>query len=126
MSVWLISSDALPLTPRSSRAGTMLPANTPLISDLRRLIGCHPCTDSSTAHLPQTHPVAESYEREQRLAAARGLFDFIVATHDLEILPVLVQGFGRHRNWETLAPAVFGISAAELEAAWHQNAMADF
>jgi hypothetical protein len=127
MSVWLLSSDALPLAPRSMRAGYRVPGNAHGRLDLRVLIGCHPCTDPSSTHTPHAHPVVASHEREQRLAASRSLFDFIVATHGLDILPVLVQGFGHHGDWEALAPAVFGISAAELEAAWtawHPNAVA--
>jgi hypothetical protein len=127
MSVWLISSDALPLAPVSIRANYKVPGNSHRLPDLRRLIDCHPSTGPSSTHVLPTHPVVASHEREQRLAAARSLFNFIVATHDLDILPILVQGFGRYGDWETLAPAVFGISAAELEAAWaawHHNAVA--
>jgi hypothetical protein len=31
----------------------------------------------------------------------------------------LLQGFAQYEDWEELAPAVLGVSAAELERAWH-------
>ena len=31
----------------------------------------------------------------------------------------LLQGFAQYDTWETLAPSVLGVSAMELDAAWH-------
>jgi hypothetical protein len=33
-------------------------------------------------------------------------------------LPALIEGMKRHDSWETLIPAVYGVSAAEFEAGW--------
>ncbi len=35
-----------------------------------------------------------------------------------ERLPALVAGLGQSESWETLWPAVYGVSAAEFEAGW--------
>ncbi len=60
-----------------------------------------------------------SYEVEQRAAAAEQLIGFIAVTYGIDVLPKLLQGFAQYEDWETLAPAVLGVSAMELEAAWH-------
>jgi hypothetical protein len=62
---------------------------------------------------------ANPHELEQRAAAAEQLIGFIAATYGIDVLPKLLQGFAQYDDWETLAPAVFGVSAGELEAAWH-------
>ncbi|RIK39665.1 MAG: hypothetical protein DCC55_17555 [Chloroflexi bacterium] len=47
------------------------------------------------------------------------LIDYGVATYGRERLPALVAGLRQHNTWETLVPAVYGVSAAEFEAGWH-------
>ncbi len=39
--------------------------------------------------------------------------------YGIDVLPRLLQGFAQYEDWEELAPAVLGVSAAELEEAWH-------
>lgn len=56
---------------------------------------------------------------EQRAAVAEQLIGYIATTYGIDVLPKLLQGFTQYDDWETLAPAVLGVSAAELEAAWH-------
>jgi hypothetical protein len=56
---------------------------------------------------------------EQRAAVAEQLIGFIATTYGIDVLPKLLQGYAQYDDWETLAPAVLGVSAAELEAAWH-------
>ena len=51
------------------------------------------------------------------------LIDYAVATYGRERLPALVAGLGQYHSWETLLPAVYGVSAAEFEAGW-QNYLA--
>jgi hypothetical protein len=46
------------------------------------------------------------------------VLDYIVATYGRERLPELVGVLGEHEGWETLIPAVFGVSAEEFEAGW--------
>jgi hypothetical protein len=46
------------------------------------------------------------------------LIDYAVATYGRERLPALVAGLGQYQSWDTLLPAVYGVSAAEFEAGW--------
>jgi hypothetical protein len=46
------------------------------------------------------------------------LIDYAVTTYGRERLPVLVAGLGRYNTWETLLPAVYGVSPDEFEAGW--------
>ncbi|MFN8468343.1 MAG: hypothetical protein U0X20_22490 [Caldilineaceae bacterium] len=56
---------------------------------------------------------------KQRQAAAAQLIDYIAGAYGIDVLPKLLQGFAQYDDWEQLAPAVLGISAAELEEGWH-------
>ncbi len=66
---------------------------------------------------------SDQYHEERSWAAAK-LFDYITTKWGTGILPTLLGGFSRYDSWETLAPAVIGISAAELETAWRSSAAA--
>lgn len=46
------------------------------------------------------------------------LIEYAVATYGYDRLPALVAGLGRYDRWETLLPAVYGISSTEFEAGW--------
>jgi hypothetical protein len=46
------------------------------------------------------------------------LIEYAAATYGRERLPVLVAGLGKYDSWNTLLPAVFGVSVAEFEAGW--------
>lgn len=46
------------------------------------------------------------------------LTEYIVTTYGREHLPALVAGLGQHKTWDTLIPAVFGVSSAEFAAGW--------
>jgi hypothetical protein len=50
--------------------------------------------------------------------AVATLIEYAVATYGRERLPALVASLSQHNNWETLIPAVYGVSAAEFEAGW--------
>ena len=60
----------------------------------------------------------DPYDLPQRSLDAAHLIAFIAATYGLDSLPRLLAGFSEYDDWETLSPAVFGLSAAELETAW--------
>jgi hypothetical protein len=53
-----------------------------------------------------------------RTVALATLIEYAVATYGRERLPALVAGLGQYDRWDTLLPAVFGVSAAEFEAGW--------
>jgi hypothetical protein len=46
------------------------------------------------------------------------LIEYAVATYGQERMPVLVAGLGQSGSWETLIPAVYGVSASEFEDGW--------
>ncbi|MCE7983435.1 MAG: hypothetical protein DYG89_19865 [Caldilinea sp. CFX5] len=46
------------------------------------------------------------------------LVEYAVATYGRDRLPALVAGLGQFESWETLLPAVYGVSAAEFETGW--------
>lgn len=54
------------------------------------------------------------------------LIDYGVATYGRERLPALVAGLRQHKTWETLVPAVFGVSAAEFESGWQAYLAAQY
>ena len=85
--------------------------------------GSDPPQQSATSSQAATYymPGAGFYYAQEGALGAAQLFAFVATTYGLDALPRLLRGFGEYDNWETLAPAVFGVSAAELEAAWHSD-----
>jgi hypothetical protein len=53
-----------------------------------------------------------------RRVAAATVIDYLVATYGRDRLPALMAGFCTYDSWDTLAPAVLGVSAQELERDW--------
>ena len=51
--------------------------------------------------------------------AARPLAEYLIATYGADSVTRLLTAFQSHESWETLAPDVYGLSAAQLEAEWH-------
>jgi hypothetical protein len=78
--------------------------------------------DRKSGFTPQASIGVSPYVPVQEHALVVGsLIDYLVATYGPECLPRLLRGFQVYEDWETLAPAVFGITASQLEAAWHSN-----
>jgi hypothetical protein len=69
--------------------------------------------------------VQDPYDLPLRSLGANHLIAFIAATHGLDALQRLLAGFSEYEAWETLSPAVLGISAAELETAWRAAPVLD-
>lgn len=46
------------------------------------------------------------------------LIEYAVVTYGREHLPALMAGLGQYKNWDTLLPAVYGMSPTEFEAGW--------
>jgi hypothetical protein len=64
---------------------------------------------------------APSYQLPNvQYAVANSLVEFILAEYGVVKLIALLDAFTRHEHWATLAPALFGLSVAELEAEWHR------
>ena len=64
-------------------------------------------------------PFLATYHPGQTVALAT-LIEYAVATYGRERLPALVAGLGRYDSWESLVPAVFGVSVAQFERGWQQ------
>jgi uncharacterized membrane-anchored protein YhcB (DUF1043 family) len=47
------------------------------------------------------------------------LVEYIVVTYGRALIPKLIDALGEHEVWDTIAPAVFAISADQLETDWH-------
>lgn len=73
-----------------------------------------PPSAASSADLPTLHQ-PEPYGRTVALVT---LLDYAVVTYGRDRLPRLVAGLGEYPSWETLLPAVYGVSATEFEAGW--------
>ncbi len=74
--------------------------------------------------IPPSENVAWSYSyapHPGHTVALATLIEYAVITYGRERLPVLVAGLGQHADWETLVPAVFGVSATEFEAGWQAH-----
>jgi hypothetical protein len=54
------------------------------------------------------------------------LFDYAAATYGKERLLLLVQSLPEHTSWQTLVPAVFGVSANDFEKGWRDDLMARY
>jgi hypothetical protein len=53
------------------------------------------------------------------IVALATVLDYAAAAYGEARLPELLAAAPQHCEWETLVPAVFGISAAEFETGWH-------
>ncbi len=91
-----------------------------------RYLGLDDLLDKAARGVEASHQAAavtgaESYMSHEGEAAAAELVAFVAAAYGLDVLPRLLSGGGEYEDWGTLAPAIFGVSAAELEAAWHKG-----
>ena len=117
---WLAFSDALQPVPAGQRAALrrlrFLAYGSLRLDHLRDEPERY---DPVTLSMQAQRSPANSYELEQRAAAAEQLIEFIAVTYGIDTVPKVLQGFAEYGDWATLAPAVLGVSAGELEAAWH-------
>ncbi|HMN28204.1 MAG TPA: hypothetical protein PKE45_08620 [Caldilineaceae bacterium] len=58
-------------------------------------------------------------ERAGRIRAAESLVAYIVQVYGVEKLPLLLAGLRQHNSWQTLIPAIFGLSAEQFEQEWY-------
>jgi hypothetical protein len=117
--LWLMSSDSLPLAPGDATDHVAFAL--PLLS--ARLF--HLCTaDTEVGAKPAGDCVSTEYSRYQgsnhdwNLQVASAFADFVATYYGEDALGALVQGLSSYGDWETLAPATLGVSAAELENTW--------
>lgn len=68
---------------------------------------------------PDAHPLSSDGHNIQ-YEVARLLVEYIRAEYGDARLPVLLTALSHRENWETLAPAIFDLSADEFEQKWHE------
>lgn len=69
------------------------------------------------AYMRQPPALDEGTSPGQTVALAT-LIEYAVATYGRARLPALVASLGQYKTWDTLLPAVYGVSAAHFEAGW--------
>jgi hypothetical protein len=122
---WLMRSTALPLATGSKIcAACVTQADSPGSWRMSDLLGCAGYPTGNSWPADAIYRPDLLYQQERLAAAERSLIDFIVATYGLDVLPALLHGFSRYDDWESMTPAVLGVSAAELESGWRGEAVA--
>jgi hypothetical protein len=76
-----------------------------------------PLTRLAQFSVPATRSLSLEEHPGQTVALAT-LIEYAIATYGRKRLPVLVAGLGQYESWDTLIPAVFGVSTAEFETGW--------
>lgn len=117
--LWLLESSTLPLASSADCTTCRRQANSYSALPLRDLLDCYPCRNITFSHSSTLFRRNDLPRPQQQAIAVRNLINFIVSTYGLDVWPALLRGFSQHEDWESLAPDVFGVSAIELEAAWH-------
>ena len=77
--------------------------------------------DVSPTFFDDTIVAAVHFEHAARRLAAATVIDYVVDTYGRQRLPDLVVGFRTHSTWDSMIPAVFGISAQEFESGWQAH-----
>jgi hypothetical protein len=62
--------------------------------------------------------VEETYFRSTQEVGVATLIEYAVATYGYEQLPTLLAALAHYDDWDTLLPAIYGVSAAEFEEGW--------
>jgi hypothetical protein len=75
---------------------------------------------------PEPQEAARVLQNRGETIALATVLEYVVAVHGREQLPVLLRTPLDHPNWETLVPAVFGMSVVEFEAGWHDYLAAEY
>jgi hypothetical protein len=72
--------------------------------------------------IEQRHPrylAALSTETKADIVVLATVVEYVAATYGRDQLPILLSALPAHENWDTLIPAVFGISVEEFQDGWH-------
>jgi hypothetical protein len=114
-SLWLLSPVMveIPLECRISNEGTWV----------ARWLTHRPHTHFDQLSTPrkggdQYYDEGDYYFGPTEVVAMATLLEYTVATYGYEQLPVLLVGLARDDAWDTLLPAVYGLSSSEFEKGW--------
>ncbi|MFN8492202.1 MAG: hypothetical protein U0350_31675 [Caldilineaceae bacterium] len=62
----------------------------------------------------------QRYLADEQIIAARSLVDYAIKVYGCDKLPRLIAAFSQSDSWQTLIPAVFGVSAEQFEQGWQR------
>lgn len=120
LGIWLAYTGSMPFAPSGEDAAAVQ-----LRSGLQSAWQLDDLLDDKLRYDPQSQSIQaftliiDPEQQKQREAAAGQLVGYIAERYGIDVLPKLLQGFAQYEDWGELAPAVFGVSAAELEEGWH-------
>lgn len=63
-------------------------------------------------------PAQERVMRQYMVSES--IIDFAINTYGRDKVPALIAGMERYRDWDSLTTTIFGVSAADFEAAWNR------
>ena len=78
-------------------------------------------TDWSVSHSPNYYPSSHALEHDFSPVTAEALAAYIVNRYGCQVIPRLIEAFRQYYSWGELSPALFGLSAHELESDWHKD-----
>lgn len=96
------------------QSGYFMPSPIPLPTQLSALAPIHPPIDS----LEDQYSPAQPQPSKAVSVALALFFDYAGERFGEDSVARLLAGLAAHADWETLIPAVYGISAQELETGW--------
>lgn len=64
-------------------------------------------------------PAIQGINQYGQTVALATFIEYTVTAYGRERLPALVAALPHHKSWETLLPAIYGVSVPEFEAGWH-------
>ena len=116
---WLAFTGAMPFAPDDESAALVHLRYGLQITRLDDLVGEILRYDPQIRSMRVFTLISDPQQQRQQEAEAEQLIDYIAGTYGIDALARLLLGFAKYNDWEELAPAVFGVSAAALEVGWH-------
>lgn len=114
-SYWRLSPLDYEIPIGCDQSGFLVPSAVPLPLRLRQLASIFPPRDSLDDQYTPSLP-----KSSKAVAIALALFyEYSIDAYGRDSLPRLLDQLDEHDDWDTLIPAVYGVSAQTFEAGWH-------
>jgi hypothetical protein len=108
-----------------------------LIQGIRLWLGCHDSAEplswlyqmDEIVHQQVTHDAtlqmmhsatALTYHADARIQAAATLIAYATNRYGTQTLPILLAALSQYDSWQSLIPAVYGVSAEQFEQGWQE------
>jgi len=91
-----------------------------------------PRTQLYQLNIPQTdweqlYDIEENFfYRSHKMVSVATLVEYAVATYGYEQMPVLLSSLAHYNDWNTLIPAVYGVSTSEFEEGWQEYLVKEY